>query len=421
MSSNVPSTTNERYNVTNPFLMTKNTRESGEGKGPNDSNGANSQPVLNEHLNKAGGSVRDSGDVHSALDGNRARGDLNATGSFGGESKPEFKINPIKWFQDLKFHKYEGTTMRLHEFFSQSASDEAGELRGLGPGWLQTEAMLVERGISKLDVPKCTLRRSTDVDFKSGSATSNPKGLLSHTQKKADAAAKGAQKAEAQVKRERMNDEEAARVSALYSDDLVGCDVCAAEFASEALLRRHTSRGCAPRRLRAAATRRRLHTESVESRLEAMDAAELLEVERRSVARSDCFTVNFPALSVDVGWALHEILQGGVDTAPLSLGGLDWSAAESASDVRIGARIRIDAWRFEKEARECFGADWRTGYFYGKVTKKNGQRVWASYDEDDSDDDDTASHFSFLELGVQSGAVASNSITPFATVVGPFL
>ena len=119
MSSNVSTTTNERYNVTNPFLMTKNTRESGEGKGPNDSNGANSQPVLNEHLNKAGGSVRDSGDVHSALDGNRARGDLNATGSFGGESKPEFKINPIKWFQDLKFHKYEGTTMRLHEFFSQ--------------------------------------------------------------------------------------------------------------------------------------------------------------------------------------------------------------------------------------------------------------------------------------------------------------
>ena len=76
--------------------MTKNTRESGEGKGPNDSNGANSQPVLNEHLNKAGGSVRDSGDVHSALDGNRARGDLNATGSFGGESKPEFKINPMQ-------------------------------------------------------------------------------------------------------------------------------------------------------------------------------------------------------------------------------------------------------------------------------------------------------------------------------------
>jgi hypothetical protein len=122
--------------------------------------------------------------------------------------------------------------------------------------------------------------------------------------------------------------------------------------------------------------------------------------------------VNFPALSVDVGWALHEILQGGVDTAPLSLGGFDWSVAESASDVRIGARIRIDAWRFETEARECFGADWRTGYFYGKVTKKNAQRVWASYDEDDSDDDDTASHFSFLELGVLSGAVASHSITP---------
>ena len=90
-------------------------------------------------------------------------------------------------------------------------------------------------------------------------------------------------------------------------------------------------------------------------------------------------------------------------------------------DLSLGGAGGVACGGFETEARECFGADWRTGYFYGKVTKKNGQRVWASYDEDDSDDDDTASHFSFLELGVQSGAVASNSITPFATVVGPFL
>ena len=33
-----------------------------------------------------------------------------------------------------------------------------------------------------------------------------------------------------------MNDEEAARVPALCIDDLVSCGVCAAEFASEALL-----------------------------------------------------------------------------------------------------------------------------------------------------------------------------------------
>ena len=235
-------------------------------------------PKIQAAMNRKDGRLETAADLTDCVDKDRAAGNVTAEAEFDGQTKTVVKdIPPISNVKDYKFSNTEGPGLVLWEFYSAELSRKAGKHVGLGEGWHLDVATLREKhGYSSVKEPKATLRHN-DREFKTGSATSNPLGLLSHAQRKAANVATAAKHAEVNEKiSARKQQAEAARAKHNHGALLV-CDKCKAEFQRHTWLKKHQDSNCGRHAARVQ-RRQQLINESTEKRLEALDEAELQEI-----------------------------------------------------------------------------------------------------------------------------------------------
>ena len=306
------------YNYMNPYLDAKNCREKGEGKGVNDTDDGKDKPKIANAMNKQEGSMRCAYELHQLLDKDRARGNINLEGTFG--SRPGAKVPPH--FQDLKFYRCDNKELCNHEWFSKRHSQLAGKLMGFSPGWRFDEKQLTDDcAYSQLETPIAHLKVHAERSFRSGDALGNFKPLLGRDQKSALKASVKARRTQVDQRRlERRNVEERRR-AAVYVDELVRCDDCAAAFGTAAALLKHTTRGCGVWRTQKAARRTQLYSESVESRLAASDDQELEEaIVRQANEPGDIFEIGL--LSATPGMVLYAFDPASETSMPLDCAGI---------------------------------------------------------------------------------------------------
>lgn len=387
------------YNLLNRFLKRKCTKESGEGKDRIDSNKSNDNPKIQAAMNRKDGRLETAADLTDCVDKDRAAGNVTAEAEFDGQTKTVVKdIPPISNVKDYKFSNTEGPGLVLWEFYSAELSRKAGKHVGLGEGWHLDVATLREKhGYSSVKEPKATLRHN-DREFKTGSATSNPLGLLSHAQRKAANVATAAKHAEVNEKiSARKQQAEAARAKHNHGALLV-CDKCKAEFQRHTWLKKHQDSNCGRHAARVQ-RRQQLINESTEKRLEALDEAELQEARVRHATRTDKTII---ILKVDEpGWTLHAMVDNTM--VPLADATMQWVLLATVTDAKAGDRVRVSAERFESDAKNVFGATWRDQYFYGVAKRRSGRpadRLWdIRYD---GEKEDVQSHFSYIERAAPS-------------------
>ena len=383
------------YNLTNPYLKRKCTKERGEGKDRIDSNCSNDQPKLIAEVNRKGGRIEQAADVSKALDQDRARGNVTAEAEFDADSMPTGKIPPIYRLKDYKFADVEGPTLILWEVFSAALSEACGRFVGLGAGWHFSDTALREKhALACVRPPKATLRHNA-FDFKTGSAKSNPLPLLSHAQRVSAAGVAAAKRDDATAKRDDEATREAARRSALYQNTLLACGKCGAQFQRQAWLTRHEQSNCG-RFLKRFERRQQLVREGTEARLAVLDEAELQETTVRHEARSDAFTMTLTA--ADPGWTLHAKI--GNATVPIGDVALEWKTPSSATALKCGDRVRCSAEHFESWAKKKLGIHWREQFFYGQACRRVGRPqsgAWAV--RYDGEDEELETHISLIEHG----------------------
>lgn len=384
------------YNILNKYLKRKCTKESGEGKDRVDSNGSNDQPKISAELNRKGGRIESAANVTNAVDKDRPRGNVTAETEFEEDSKTDVKIPPIYRFKDHKFYDCEGPGLCLWEFYSALLSQEAGKHVGLGPGWRLTDEYLKEKhAFGSVKHPKAKLSHN-DLGFKTGSATTNPLGLLSYEQRKAAQSTvlerQSTAKDERTAKARRLEE----MLAKHHNNALLVCDKCGAKFQRQTWLNKHVSSNCG-RHLKRVQRRQQLINESVEKRLEVLDEAELQEARARHATRSGTFTITLS--EGRLGWVLHAKV--GDSSMPLEDATVQWVPVVTASEVKPNDRVRCSAERFEADAKKAFGMHWRECYFYGYLRRRIGRAgvgIWEV--EYDSEDNPSQTHFSHLERAI---------------------
>ena len=395
------------YNILNPYLKRKCTKESGEGKDRVDSNNSNDQPKISAELNRPGGRVESAANLSHCVDVDRPRGNVTGETEFDDESKTNVKIPAIYRFKDHKFYDCEGPGLLLWEFYSAQLSKEAGKHVGLGPGWRLTDSYLREKhAFGSVKQPKATLRHN-DYDFKTGATTTNVLGLASHEQRKAAQATALAQRSEAKKNVSAREQRLEQMLAKHHNNVLLVCDKCDATFQRQTWLNKHKQANCG-RHLKRMQRRQQLLNESVEKRLEVLDEAELQEARARHDARSDRITMTLTAPSGQLGWALHAKL--GNATIPIEDATAHWIPVAAASGVTPGDRVRCSAERFEADAKKAFGVHWREHHYYGRVRSRAGRSGGGDWDVrfDGEADEPCPCHFSNLERADAS----SESETP---------
>lgn len=382
------------YNLLNPFLKRKNTKEKGEGKDRVDSNGSNDQQKIAAEMNRKDGRLESAGGLTNCVDKDRPQGNVTAEAEFAEDSKPTVKIPPIKRLKDHKFADVEGDDLILWEFYSASLSKAAGKHVGLGPGWRIPRSELISKhALGSLKVPKATLRHN-EFQFKTGSATANPLGLLSYEQRKAAQETALAKHEEVKNRISSRKQREDERRAEHHRNALLVCDFCGAQFQRQTWLKKHRESNCG-RHLKHLQRRRQLVNESAEKRLEVLDEAELQEARLRHTERDDTIPL---VLTADdrAGWVLRA--KDGNASVPLEDATKCWRQAAAVSDLKAGDRVRCSAERFEAQAKKPFGVYWREHYFYGNVRRRAGRAelgFWSVHYDDEDEPVDT--HFSHLE------------------------
>ena len=106
------------YNIFNPYLKRKCTKESGEGKDRVDSNNPNDQPKTSAELNRPGGRVESARNLAHCVDVDRPCGNVTGETEFDDDSKTNVKIPAIYRFKDHTFYGCEGPGLWLWEFYS---------------------------------------------------------------------------------------------------------------------------------------------------------------------------------------------------------------------------------------------------------------------------------------------------------------
>ena len=383
------------YNLLNPFLKRKCTKESGEGKDRIDSNKSNDNPKIQAELNRKEGRLESASGLVNCVDKDRARGNVTSEAEFDQTTKCVVKdVPPIKRMTDYKFADVEQPhELRLWEFYSAELSRAAGKHVGLGPGYhLDNATLRAKHGFGSVKTPKATLRHNA-LDFKTGATTTNPLALLSHEQRNAAQSATVVKHADT---KERISERErqAAATRASHSrNGLLICPQCNAEFQRPVWLKKHRDSNCG-RHLARLQRRQKLINESVEKRLEVLDEAEVQEASIRRAQRSD--TVSIPLKVVDPGWTLHAMVENVM--VPVDDARMMWAPPTVVTDIKPGDRVRCSAEHFEADAKKTFGVSWRDQYFYGVARSRVGrpqEKNWGI--QYDGEDEGIPCHFSFLE------------------------
>jgi hypothetical protein len=349
---------------------------------------------------------------------NRADGNVTAEGTFGDDSEPDFKVDAMYRFKDNKLMDCRGDRLTLWLFFSKTLADAAGRPVGYGRGWhFSTDTLKEQFRYDEIPTPKCNLKHP-GLAFSKGSATSNPKAMWSHDQKKELSVAKAARRSESNERGNREARRVAAVQDAAFTNDLVECDRCGTSFVSETNRTSHSRRGCSVQKLRSIARRSERRNGSVEKRLEAWDIDDLAEAQQRAASKSDRFEIQLK--TVNPGWELRECSPSALTPGgclPLDCGAFDWVGVGAASRLGRGDRVRVGAHHFGLSARDEFGPSWRSAFFYGKIVRRVGTTQTFDVAYDDEPDTAVQSHCSLIERAVARSGTWPHICLPAAEPV----
>ena len=280
------------------------------------------------------------------------------------------RIKPIERIGDMKLRaKGDNGSLVLWELFSRRRSRLAGRAVGYGNGRVISQDVLTAKHgleLHKLPDAAAPISFPEAASLPHGANVQhNPAPVLSASQKK-DAGAVAAATAEEKTKaRAERKTAAAAKVAEAYANRVHRCEKCERAFIRPSALRSHVAANCGLEAKRL--ERRRRHDAGTIRSLVTLNDEDMAD-EAELAEERGLDLINAEFISASCGWTLGDSSQ-----VPIEYRRLQWATPDTAP--QIGTAVRIKASRFGEVAFDDFGSEWRTGYYYGRVTGRKGASV----------------------------------------------